>query len=107
MLKIQCLHLILFAEMPGNSNNRIGKEKLEYFCISRSSIVYKNESGELEMPKCPFRLILCRCTRERYLTQTRHTVDNDSTQVKLLPFNFIKRGSDNSRSINPVFAFSR
>lgn len=33
-------------------------------------------------------------------------IDNDSTQVKLLPFNFIKRGSDNSRSINPVFLLS-
>ena len=27
-------------------------------------------------------------------------------QVKSLPFNFIKRGVDNSRSINPVFTLS-
>jgi len=33
-------------------------------------------------------------------------VDNDTTQVKVIPFNFIKRGSDNSRSINPVFSIA-
>ena len=43
---------------------------------------------------------------EEILTQSRALVDDDSTQVKLLPFNFIKRGSDNSRSINPIFLLS-
>ena len=42
----------------------------------------------------------------RILTQTRHSIDNDSSQVKLLPFSFIKRGSDNSRSINPVLTLA-
>lgn len=41
----------------------------------------------------PFRLIL-RDAKGKILTQTRHIIDNDSTQVKLLPFNFIKRGSE-------------
>ena len=40
------------------------------------------------------------------MTQTRHIIDNDSSQVKLLPFSFIKRGSDNSRSINPVLTIA-
>jgi alpha-D-xyloside xylohydrolase len=40
------------------------------------------------------------------MTQTRHSIDNDSSRVKLLPFSFINRGSDNSRSINPVLTIA-
>ena len=69
------------------------------------AIVYKNNNGSLEIQKYPFRIVL-RDGQGKLLTQTRHTIDNDSTQVKLLPFNFIKRGSDNSRSINPVLMLS-
>ena len=69
------------------------------------SIVYTSEYGSLEIQKYPWRLIL-RDRNGKILTQTRAIIDNDSTQVKLLPFNFIKRGSDNSRSINPVFLLS-
>jgi len=69
------------------------------------AIVYKNKNGSLEIQKYPFRIVL-RDGQGKLLTQTRHIIDNDSTQVKLLPFNFIKRGSDNSRSINPVLMLS-
>lgn len=69
------------------------------------AIVYKNNNGSLEIQKYPFRIVL-RDGQGKLLTQTRHIIDNDSTQVKLLPFNFIKRGSDNSRSINPVLLLS-
>lgn len=69
------------------------------------AIVYKNNNGSLEIQKYPFRIVL-RDGQGKLLTQTRHIIDNDSTQVKLLPFNFIKRGSDNSRSINPVLTLS-
>ena len=69
------------------------------------AIVYKNNKGSLEIQKYPFRIVL-RDGQGKLLTQTRHIIDNDSTQVKLLPFNFIKRGSDNSRSINPVLMLS-
>ncbi len=72
---------------------------------SANSIVYKSDNGILEIQKYPFRLIL-KDKNGKILTQTRHIIDDDSTQVKLLPFNFIKRGSDNSRSINPVFLLS-
>jgi len=72
---------------------------------SGKSIVYRNGNGSFEIQKYPFRFVI-RDANGRILTQTRHIVDNDSTQVKLLPFNFIKRGSDNSRSINPVFLLS-
>ena len=69
------------------------------------AIVYQNNNGSLEIQKYPFRIVL-RDGQGKLLTQTRHIIDNDSTQVKLLPFNFIKRGSDNSRSINPVLMLS-
>ena len=69
------------------------------------SVVYKSRNGSLEIQKYPWRLIL-RDSNGRLLTQSRAIVDNDSTQVKLLPFNFVKRGSDNSRSVNPVFLLS-
>ena len=61
--------------------------------------------GSIEIQKYPFRIVI-KDARGKVLTQTRHLIDNDSTQVKLLPFSFIKRGSDNSRSINPVFLLS-
>jgi alpha-D-xyloside xylohydrolase len=68
-------------------------------------IVYQTKYGSIEIQRYPFRLVL-KDAQGKVLTQTRHIIDNDSTQVKLLPFNFIKRGSDNSRSVNPVFLLS-
>ena len=66
---------------------------------------YRSPYGTIELQRYPFRLVL-RDAQGRTLTQSRHLRDNDSTQVKLLPFSFIKRGSDNSRSVNPVFLLS-
>lgn len=70
-----------------------------------NSIVYKSNYGIIEIQKHPWRIVL-RDRNGKVLTQSRALIDDDSTQVKLLPFNFIKRGSDNSRSINPVFLLS-
>ena len=69
------------------------------------TIVYKSQYGSIEIQRFPFRLVL-KDANGKVLTQTRHLIDNDSTQVKLQPFSFIKRGSDNSRSVNPVFLLS-
>jgi len=66
-------------------------------------ITYSNAYGSLSIERRPFRIIVNNA-QGNVLTQTRRLVDNDSTQVKLLPVNFIKRGYDNSRSINPVFS---
>lgn len=92
------------AENTGNDQARTGKGRWNA-SVSANSIVYRNKNGVLEIQKYPFRLIL-RDNKGKILTQTRHIIDNDSSQVKLLPFSFIKRGSDNSRSINPVFLLS-
>ena len=69
------------------------------------AITYSSDYGTIEIRKYPWRIVV-KDKNGKILTQTRHIIDNDSTQVKLLPFNFIKRGSDNSRSINPVFSLS-
>ena len=90
----------LKGAMPVN-NNSIWKVSTS----AQGNIVYQSSCGTLEIQKYPFRLIL-KDTKGKILTQTRHLIDNDSTQVKLLPFNFIKRGNDNSRSINPVFSLA-
>ena len=66
------------------------------------AVTYSSEYGTIEIKKYPWRIVL-KDAEGKTMTQTRALGDNDSTQVKLLPFNFIKRGSDNSRSINPVF----
>ena len=68
-------------------------------------VAYRSDYGSIEIQKYPWRLVI-KDAKGKVLTQTRHIIDNDSTQVKLLPFSFIKRGSDNSRSINPVFLLS-
>ena len=68
-------------------------------------VTFSSDFGTVEIRKYPWRIVI-KDKNGKVLTQTRHIIDNDSTQVKLLPFNFIKRGSDNSRSINPVFSLA-
>mgnify|MGYP000939925916 FL=1 len=64
---------------------------------------YTGRGGSIIIREYPFTIMLCD-ERGREMTRTRHWADNDSTQIKVLPFQFIKRASDNIRSINPVFS---
>lgn len=66
-------------------------------------IVYSSDYGKLVIKADPWRLIMYDKDGNE-LTRSRVWSDNDSTQIKVPPFSFIKRGSDNSRSINPVFS---
>jgi alpha-D-xyloside xylohydrolase len=72
---------------------------------SPSEIRYTNFYGSITIDKNPWRIVL-RDAEGKIMTKTRTLSDNDSTQVKALPFNFIKRGSDNRRMVNPVFSLS-
>ncbi len=87
----------------------VGKpaDGLHEWTISRTSrnIIYSSKYGSLTIEFHPWRLIL-KDAEGKLLTQTRRWNDNDSTQIKVAPFSFIKRGSDNSRSINPVFSLA-
>ena len=69
------------------------------------AISYQSPYGSIEIKPYPWRLVI-KDANGKVLTQTRHIIDNDSSQVKLQPFSFIKRGSDNSRSINPVLTLA-
>jgi alpha-D-xyloside xylohydrolase len=69
------------------------------------AVTYSSDYGKIEIRKYPWRIVV-KDANGRILTQTRHIIDNDSSQVKLLPFSFIKRGADNSRSINAVFTIA-
>ena len=73
--------------------------------VSQEVVIYSSQYGSIEIRKYPWRIVI-KDAKGKVLTQTRHIIDNDSTQIKLLPFSFIKRGSDNSRSINPVFSLA-
>lgn len=70
-----------------------------------NTIAYSSDYGTIEIRKYPWRIVV-KDAKGKILTQTRHNIDNDSSQVKLLPFSFIKRGSDNSRSMNPVLTLA-
>ena len=84
----------------------VGTDKVSWKGTSTAEgIVYQSAYGCVEIQRFPWRIIV-KDADGRILTKTRHIGDNDSTQIKLLPFSFIKRGSDNSRSINPVFSMA-
>ena len=89
------------GEMVTNVSPNSGGEMV----TSANGVICKTKYGCIEIQKYPWRIVV-KDAKGKVLTQTRHLIDNDSTQVKLLPFSFIKRGSDNSRSINPVFLLS-
>ena len=100
------MHSVMFCDafkkkLPGLRNSDIELKTTN----DDEKIAYQTKYGCIEIQRYPFRIVL-KDAKGKILTQTRHIVDNDSTQVKLLPFSFIKRGSDNSRSMNPVFLLS-
>ncbi|MFA6651648.1 MAG: alpha-xylosidase, partial [Bacteroidales bacterium] len=73
------------------------------YSYEKGSHVYTGQAGRLVIKEYPFSVMMCDLNGKE-LTRTRHWADNDSTQIKVLPFQFIKRASDNIRSINPVFS---
>lgn len=81
------------------------KVNFENWKVSKTDVgvTYTSSEGSLEIQTSPWRMVL-RDSEGKELTRTRHISDNDSTQVKTQPFMFVKRGSDNSRSIEPVFS---
>lgn len=72
---------------------------------SADGVTYTSKNGSFTVETYPWRMVL-KDANGKILTQTRCWNDNDSTQIKVPPFSFIKRGSDNSRSINPVWSLS-
>ncbi len=82
-----------------------GKDTSWKYSAVKGGHLYTSAYGSILIEENPWRLVI-KDAQGKHLTDTWRWCDNDSTQVKSLPFNFIKRGSDNSRSINPVFTLS-
>ena len=86
--------LMLVGEPP--------KDKSWKVTENAKSICYSNAYGSVEIVRQPWRIVV-RDAAGKILTQSAAVGDNDSTQVKYVPFSFVKRGSDNTRRIEPVF----
>ena len=69
------------AEETINPNARMARGRWST-TVGEKAITYNSPCGTLEIQKYPFRIVL-RDDKGKILTQTRHIVDNDSTQVKL------------------------
>lgn len=84
----------------------VGHDSSEW-TVSRDgdAVTYASPYGRLTVRTHPWRLIVADADGNE-LTRTRAWSDNDSTQIKVPPFSFIKRGSDNTRSINPVLSLA-
>lgn len=82
-----------------------GKDSSWKYSKTGNTHTYKSNYGSIEIEENPFRITL-KDEKGKRLTETWRWCDNDSSQVKVIPFNFIKRGLDNSRAINPVFSLS-
>lgn len=82
-----------------------GKDSSWKYSKTGNTHTYKSNYGSIEIEENPFRITL-KDEKGKRLTDTWRWCDNDSSQVKVIPFNFIKRGLDNSRAINPVFSLS-
>ncbi len=70
-----------------------------------ASVCYQNAYGTLQIDRNPWRIVL-KDADGRVLTQTAALIDNDLTQVKAVPFCYVKRSSDNARRVNPVFSLA-
>jgi len=66
---------------------------------------YDGENGSIIIDKYPWRIRLLD-KQGRQMSQTRTWRDNDTTQVKVMPFAFLKRGDTNEREFAPVFSIS-
>ncbi|MBN2611561.1 MAG: DUF4968 domain-containing protein [Bacteroidales bacterium] len=67
---------------------------------------YKSESGSIVITENPWHILIYD-KKGKLLTKTIHHVDNsDSTYTPILPFSYVRRASDYSRSFNATLALS-
>lgn len=70
-----------------------------------SSYVYKSPYGSVEITKYPWH-IKFRDASGRLLTETDHSSDNTDTYTPIVPFSYVRRADDYSRSISASFKLS-
>jgi alpha-D-xyloside xylohydrolase len=66
---------------------------------------YSSVAGSVTITEKPWHIEF-RDAQGRLLTRTNHESDNHKTQVPVLPFSFIRRQSDYSRSVAAVFSLA-
>jgi alpha-D-xyloside xylohydrolase len=66
---------------------------------------YTSQYGSVTITTDPWHIEL-RDAQGQLLTQTDHAADNTSSFTPILPFSFVRRGSDYSRSMDAVFTLS-
>lgn len=66
---------------------------------------YTSANGSITILENPFHLEI-RDAQGKLLTRTDHTVDNSTSFTPILPFSFVRRAMDYSRSFNAAFTLS-
>ena len=66
---------------------------------------YTSAAGSVTILERPWHIEI-RDANGKLLTKTDHTTDNDLTFTPILPFSFVRRAADYSRSINAAFTLS-
>jgi alpha-D-xyloside xylohydrolase len=66
---------------------------------------YASPAGSITVRESPWRLEI-RDAQGRLLTRTDHNSDNTTTFTPILPFAFVRRAADYSRSLNAAFTLS-
>jgi alpha-D-xyloside xylohydrolase len=89
--------LMLVGEPPRDNSWRMTKIEGGYR--------YTSASGSVTILEKPWHIEF-RDAEGRLLTRTNHESDNHATQVPVLPFSFIRRPSDYSRSVAAVFSLA-
>ncbi|HDR67898.1 MAG TPA: alpha-xylosidase, partial [Bacteroidaceae bacterium] len=78
-----------------------GKEMWQYTKI-RGGHKYSGNHGSVVIRENPWRIEIFN-SEGQLITRTTHKVDNDSAYTPILPFSFVRRASDYSRSVAAVF----
>lgn len=71
--------------------------------IGRNGVhVYSNASGRVEISSSPWKISIYDNTG-KLLTSTNNSIDNSGTYTPLMPFSYVRRASDYSRSFSAAF----
>jgi len=66
---------------------------------------YASQFGSVTLLENPFHIEI-RDAQGRLLTKTDHALDNSTTYTPIVPFSFVRRAADYSRSMNAAFTLS-
>jgi alpha-D-xyloside xylohydrolase len=87
-----------------NSKAPVDKDSWKYRKIEGGH-EYASKYGKIVVYEKPWRIKIYN-SEGKLLTKTLNKTDNDETYTPFLPFSFVRRSSDYSTSMNPVFSLS-